>query len=188
MNTRDMALTSLFAALLTVSAQVAIPIGPVPIILQILFVLLAGLVLGRKLGPASVAVWVLLGVFGLPVFAQGKAGAAVLIGPTGGYIFGYFVCTYIVGYVAEHFELTYKNVAIAMFAGLAVIYGFGLIGFMLSFQYVLHKAMTLDKAINLAVLPFLPFDILKAAVAGYGGVRIRRALLKAGLIECKQLK
>lgn len=188
MHTRDMALTSLFVALLAVSAQVAIPIGPVPIILQILFVLLAGLVLGRKLGPISVAVWVLLGVFGFPVFAQGKAGAAVLIGPTGGYIFGYFVCTYIVGYVAENFELTYKNTAIAMLAGLAVIYGLGLAGFMLSFQYVLHKAMTLDKAINLAVLPFLPFDLLKAAMAVYGGVRIRRSLLKAGLIECKQMK
>lgn len=188
MNTRDMTLTSLFGALLAVSAQVAIPIGPVPITLQILFVLLAGLVLGRKLGPASIAVWVLLGVFGLPVFAQGKAGAAVLIGPTGGYIFGYFICTYIVGYAAEHFELTYKNIAIAMFAGLAVIYGLGLLGFMLSFQYVLQKAMTVDKALNLAVLPFLPFDVLKAAMAVYGGVRVRRALLKAGLITCKQLR
>ncbi len=188
MNTKDMALTSLFAALFAVSAQIAIPVGPVPVILQIFFVLLAGLVLGRKLGPASVAVWVLLGVFGLPVFAQGKAGAAVLIGPTGGYIFGYFACTYIVGYVAEHSELTYKNIMIAMLAGLAVIYGLGLIGFMLSFQYVLQKAMTIDKAINLAVLPFLPLDLLKAAAAAYSGVRIRRALLKAGLIECKQLK
>ena len=188
MNTRDMALTSLFAALLAGTAQLAIPVGPVPVAFQILFVLLAGVVLGPKLGPASIAVWVLLGVFGLPVFAQGKAGAAVLIGPTGGYIVGYFVCTYIVGYAAEHFELTYKNMGIAMFAGLAAIYGIGLLGFMLSFQYVLQKAMSLDKAISLAVVPFLPFDVLKAIMAVYGGVRVRRALLRAGLIECKQLK
>lgn len=188
MNTRDMALTSLFAALFAVSAQIAIPVGPVPVVLQIFFVLLAGLVLGRKLGPVSVVVWVLLGVFGLPVFAQGKAGAAVLIGPTGGYIFGYFACTYIVGYVAEHFELTYKGTMAAMFAGLAVIYGLGLAGFMLSFQYVLHKAMTVEKAVDLAVLPFLPFDLFKALAAAYVGVRLRRALLKSGLIVCKQLK
>lgn len=188
MNTRDMALTSLFAALLAGTAQLAIPVGPVPVAFQILFVLLAGVVLGRKLGPASIVVWVLLGVFGLPVFAQGKAGAAVLIGPTGGYIVGYFVCTYIVGYAAEHFELTYKNMGIAMFAGLATIYGIGLLGFMLSFQYVLHKAMPLDKAISLAVVPFLPFDVLKAMLAVYCGVRVRRALFKAGLLECKQLK
>lgn len=187
MNARAMTLVSLFAALLTVSAQVAIPLGPVPVVLQILFVLLAGMVLGRRLGPLSIAVWVLLGVFGLPVFAQGKAGAAVLIGPTGGYIIGYFFCTYIVGYAAEHFELTYKTIALAMFAGLGVIYVLGLAGFMLSFHYVLHKTVTLGQAVQLAVVPFLPLDVLKAAAAAYVGVRVRRALLKAGLIACKQL-
>ncbi len=186
MQTRSMALTSLFAALMAVSAQVSIPIGPVPITMQVMLVLLTGMVLGSRLAPASVAIWVLLGVFGLPVFAQGKAGAAVLIGPTGGYIFGYFVCTYIVGYIAEHFELSYKYTALAMLAGLAVIYGVGLAGFMLSFQYVLHKAITLEKALNLAVLPFLPLDLVKAAAAVYIGVRVRRALLKAGLVESRQ--
>ena len=186
MQPKSMALTSLFAASLVVSAQVSIPLGPVPITLQIMFVLLAGSVLGSRLGPASVAVWVLLGVFGLPVFAQGKAGAAVLIGPTGGYILGYFICTYIVGYVAEHFAVTYKYTAMAMLIGLAFIYGAGLAGFMLSFQYVLHKAMTLERALNLAVWPFLPLDIVKTAVAVYIGVRVRRALLKAGLLELRR--
>lgn len=186
MNTRDMALTSLFAALHAVSAQVAIPLGPVPIVMQIFFVLLAGMVLGRRLGPVSIAVWVLLGVFGLPVFAQGKAGAAVLIGPTGGYIFGYFLCTYIVGYVAEHCELIYKTISIGMIAGLTVIYGLGLAGFMLSFHYVLHKALTLEEALNLAVWPFLPLDLLKMIAAVYTGVHVRRALVKAGLIAAKQ--
>ncbi|WP_371376645.1 biotin transporter BioY [Sporomusa aerivorans] len=187
MQTKNMALTSLFAAILAVSAQVSIPIGPVPITLQVMFVLLAGIVLGSRLGPASVAVWVLLGVFGLPVFAQGKAGAAVLIGPTGGYILGYFICTYIVGYVAEHFEVSYKNTTLAMLAGLAVIYGVGLAGFMLSFQYVLHKAMTVDRALQLAVWPFLPMDIVKAAAAVYTGVKVRRALIKARLMTVKRL-
>lgn len=186
MQIRSMALTSLFAALLAVSSQISIPIGPVPVVMQVMMVLLAGMVLGSRLGPASVAVWVLLGVFGLPVFAQGKAGAAVLIGPTGGYIVGYFFCAYIVGYVAEHFELTYKYTALSMLAGLAVIYGAGLAGFMLSFQYVLHKAMTLDRALNLAVLPFLPFDLIKTAAAVYVGVRVRRALLKTGLLGSRQ--
>lgn len=183
MQIRSITITSLFVALLAISSQVAIPIGPVPIVMQVMVVLLTGMVLGSRLGPVSVAVWVLLGVFGLPVFAQGKAGAAVLIGPTGGYIFGYFVCTYIIGYVAEHFELTYTHTALAMLAGLAIIYGSGLVGFMLSFQFVLHKAMTLEQALNLAVLPFLPLDLIKTVAAVYVGVRVRRALLKAGLIE-----
>ncbi|MDF2568606.1 MAG: bioY [Sporomusa sp.] len=187
MNTKNMALTSLFASLLAVSSQVSIPLGPVPITMQVMLVLLAGMILGKRLGPASIAVWVLLGVFGLPVFAQGKAGAAVLIGPTGGYIFGYIACAYIVGYVAEHFELNYKYTAIGMLAGLALIYSIGLAGFMLSFQFVLQKAMPLEKALNLAVWPFLPLDLAKTVAAVYVGVRVRRALLKAGLVSSKQI-
>lgn len=186
MQARSMVMTSLFAALLAVSSQISIPIGPVPITMQVLLVLLLGMVLGSRLGPASLAVWVLLGIFGLPVFAQSKAGAAVLIGPTGGYIFGYFICAYIVGYVAEHFELTYKNTAVAMFFGLVVIYVIGLGGFMLSFEYVLNKPMTLERALQLSVLPFLPLDIMKAIAAVYLGVRVRRSLIKAGLLTSEQ--
>ncbi|BBB91301.1 MAG TPA: biotin transporter BioY [Methylomusa anaerophila] len=185
MNVRGMVLTGLFAALLAVSSQVSIPIGPVPITLQVMFVLLAGMVLGSRLGFASVVVWVMLGVFGLPVFAQGKAGAAVLIGPTGGYIFGYMVCAYFVGYIAENYEPTYKRIMPAMLAGLGLIYAMGLLGFMLSFEFVLNKAMTIDKALSLAVLPFLPLDLLKTVAAAYIGVRLRRALTRAGLIMAR---
>lgn len=77
---------SLFAALTAAGAYLSIPIGPVPIVLQNLFILLSGLLLGSRWGPASVAVYLLAGACGLPVFAGGMGGIGRLVGPTGGYL------------------------------------------------------------------------------------------------------
>lgn len=181
MPLRSMIITSLFAALLAVSSQISILIGPVPHTLQIMFVLLAGLILGSRWGLTSVAVWILLGVFGLPVFAQGKAGASVLVGPTGGFLLGFALCAYLTGWLTERRDLTYKRVLFIMFIGLVVIYAVGLVGFMASFGYFLHKPMSWNEAFSLSVAPFLPFDAIKTLIAAYLGTKIHRALIKAGL-------
>ncbi|HWR40937.1 MAG TPA: biotin transporter BioY [Patescibacteria group bacterium] len=183
MTPRNMMLVGLFTAMIAIGSQIAVPIGPVPITLHVVAVMLAGAVLGSRLAFGSVALWALLGTVGLPVFAQGKAGAAVLIGPTGGYIFGFMLCAYLVGLAAERLALGYGKMTGVMLAGLMVIYTLGLLGFMLSFQYVLQKPMTLEKALQLAVWPFLPLDVIKTIVAAYLGVRVRRALRQAGLIH-----
>ncbi|SDF17351.1 biotin transporter BioY [Sporolituus thermophilus] len=183
MPIRNMVLTGLFAALLAVGSQVSIPLGPVPHTLQVFFVMLAGVILGSRWAPASVAVWILLGCFGLPVFAQGKAGVAVLAGPTGGFLVGFMVCAYLVGLLTERTQLSVWRAAGAMLAGLVTAYALGLMGFMASFKYFLHKPMTWDKAISLAVLPFIPFDVIKSVMAAYIGVKVRRALLRAGYID-----
>ncbi|RLC01276.1 MAG: biotin transporter BioY, partial [Deltaproteobacteria bacterium] len=79
---------SLFAALIAAGAYISVPIGPVPIVLQNLFVFLAGLLLGSKWGLACVGVYLLAGACGLPVFAGGTGGIARFAGPTGGYLLG----------------------------------------------------------------------------------------------------
>jgi biotin transport system substrate-specific component len=175
-----MALTGLFAGLLAVSSQISIPIGPVPHTLQIFFVLLAGLLLGSRWGLASVGVWIALGVFGLPVFAQGKAGAAVLLGPTGGFLAGFMFCAYLVGKVTENAKHGYLRTVAIMLSGLLFVYIIGLAGFLLSFQFFLQKPMTLEKAAMIAVVPFFPFDIVKTMMAAYIGNRVKRALERAG--------
>ena len=180
MSIRNMTLAGLFASLLAVSSQISIPLGPVPHTLQLLFVLLAGLLLGGRWGIASVGVWIALGVFGLPVFAQGKAGIAVLAGPTGGFLLGFALCAYVVGKSTEVSDYGFVRTLAIMLAGLAIVYVVGLIGFMLSFQYFLHKPMTLEKAAAIAVVPFLPFDIVKTAMAAYLGIKVKRALERAG--------
>ena len=90
-----------FACLTALGALVQIPIGPVPITLQVLFVLLSGLVLGSRLGALSQMEYLTIGLAGAPVFAQGKSGLIALLGPTGGYLVGFVVAAYLAGLVAE---------------------------------------------------------------------------------------
>lgn len=183
MSTRNMILAGLFAALLALSSQVSIPIGPVPHTLQIFFVLLAGIVLGSRMGAISVAVWVMLGAFGLPVFAQGKAGVAVLVGPTGGFLAGFIMAAFIVGWLTENSKLTSGRAAIYMLTGLVVAYIIGVVGFIVSFKYFLSKPMTLKTAVSVAVAPFLPFDVIKTLMAAYIGTKVRQALIRSGLVR-----
>ena len=86
---RGLVYASMFGALTAIGAFLSIPLYPVPVTLQDLFMTLAGLLLGARLGSLSQIVYVLLGVVGLPVFAGGKAGLGVLLGPTGGYLLGF---------------------------------------------------------------------------------------------------
>jgi biotin transport system substrate-specific component len=184
---RNMILAGLFASLLAISSQVSLmlPLSPVPHTLQVLFVLLAGVVLGARWGATSVVVWVLLGVFGLPVFAQGKAGAVHLLSPTGGFLVGFILCAFLVGWLTERTETILPKTALIMYGGLAIIYTVGLVGFMASFAFFLHKPMTWEQASLLAVLPFLPYDIVKTFIAAYIGVRVKKALIRAGYIASR---
>ncbi len=101
---------SLLAALMAVGAYIAVPIGPVPIVLQNLFILLAGLLLGSKWGLASVAVYLLAGALGLPVFSGGTGGIARFAGPTGGYLLAYLPAVYLIGFISERKELPFRIV------------------------------------------------------------------------------
>lgn len=92
---------ALFASLMAAGAAIAIPIGPVPIVLQNLFVLLAGLLLGGKWGAASVGIYLLAGALGMPVFSGGTGGIGRFAGPTGGYLIGFLPAVYIVGKTVE---------------------------------------------------------------------------------------
>ena len=80
---------ALFAALTAVGAYMALPIGPVPVVMQNLFVFLAGLILGGRWGLASVGIYLLAGAVGMPVFAGGTGGVGRFFGPTGGYLIGW---------------------------------------------------------------------------------------------------
>lgn len=186
MRTRDIVLAAMFAAMIAISANIAIPIGAVPVTMQLAVILLIGIILGSRLGIISVLIWVMLGVFGLPVFAGGKAGAIVLLGPTGGFIVGYLACVYIIGYVAENSGGGYKPLLFGALAGQIVMYALGLLGFMLSFEYFLMKPMSLDRAVALAITPFAVKDFIQTFIIVYLGVRVRRSLLKAGYIAVKK--
>src|SRR4030067_426903 len=101
---RWIVLSSLMAALMAVGAYIHVPIGPVPIVLTNLFVLLSGLLLGSRWGLASAAIYLLVGAIGMPVFYGGKGGLAHILGPTGGYLFGFLLCACVAGFYSERFS------------------------------------------------------------------------------------
>ena len=183
MSLRKKMLVSLFAALLCVSSYVVIPIGPVPVTMQVLFVLLAGAILGAEMGALSVVIWIMLGAFGLPVFAGGKAGPMVLFGPTGGYLLGFVICAWTVGMLTRNNAASKLRTGAAMLLGLSIAYAVGLAGFMASFAYFLHKPMTIQQALTIAVFPFVPFDLVKVALGAWLAPTLISALSRAGFVE-----
>ncbi len=150
---------SLLAALTAAGAYLSIPIGPVPIVLQSLFILLSGLLLGSRWGLASVAVYLLAGTCGLPVFSGGMGGIGRLVGPTGGYLIGFLPAVYLIGIISEKGEQRLIFDVIAMVVGSVVIYAVGV-----SWLKIL-TGMTLAKTLAVGMVPFIPGDVIKIAVA-----------------------
>ena len=162
-STRDLALAALFAALISVGSLVSVPMfGPVPLTLQVLFVLLAGLVLGARLGGLSVAAYLLVGLIA-PVYAQGASGPGALVGPAGGYLVGFVVAAYVVGALCDHWEpRTFWPLLGIALAGLPPIYAVG--ASWLAWQ--LHTT-TLGPILWGGVVQFVPGDVAKAGVAAF---------------------
>lgn len=164
---RMMVFASLFAALTAAGAYIHIPVpfSPVPITLQVFFVLLAGCILKSKWGSLSMIVYTLLGIAGLPVFAGGSSGIGVLLGPTGGYIFGFIMAAYIIGKFSERTEKSGRPALLVntlnMSAGILVIYLCGVL------QLMMVTKIGLGAAFTLGVIPFLPGEIIKTAAAAY---------------------
>ncbi|AZR74668.1 hypothetical protein BBF96_15585 [Anoxybacter fermentans] len=160
MKTKQIILTGLFAALTAVGAMITIPLpfSPVPITLQILFTLLAGIILGSRYGALSQLIYLFLGGIGLPVFAGGSGGFQALVGPTAGYLWGFVLAAFVVGLIAEH-RSSLKTDIFAMLIGIILIYLPGMMG--------LHwiAGLSFSKAFALGVLPFIPGDLTKVLLA-----------------------
>jgi len=156
----DAAAIALGSAFIALLAQVAIPLpfSPVPITGQTFAVLLVGALLGRARGGLSVLLYLLEGAAGLPVFAGGTAGLARLLGPTGGYLVGFVVAAAVVGFLAQRgWDRKVGSTALAMLVGNAFIYLFGL-------PWLAHFVGA-EKAVSLGLLPFIPGDLVKLALA-----------------------
>ncbi len=156
---RPLVYASLFAALTAVGAYLFIPIGPVPIVLQNMFVFLAGLLLGSRWGLASVAVYLLAGLCGLPVFAGGTGGIGRFFGPTGGFLLGYLPAVFLIGSIADRRSGRMLWDVVAMVLGSAALYACGVP------WLKVVTGMTLAKAAAVGMLPFLAGDALKIAAA-----------------------
>ena len=158
----QLTIAALMAAVMCVLGPVSVPIGPIPIAM-------ANLVVG-------LAAW-LLGAVGMPVFAGYGAGAAVLFGPTGGYLIGYLAMALVGGWAVERTGGRPVLSGLGLAAGVAVSYAFG------TAWFIVQMGCTLPYALGVCVVPFIPFDLAKVALASAAGSLLRRRLADAGLLH-----
>jgi biotin transport system substrate-specific component len=154
-------MAALFAALVAVGGLFALPFwGPVPFTLQVFFVLLAGVVLGPRLGAFAVALYLLLGLVA-PVYAQATSGLGVLLGPTGGYLFGFVVAAALAGWLAGRGGARLR-LLLATVVALVPIYALG--ATWLAWQLHIEDVRTV---LLEGVVPFVPLDLAKALAASF---------------------
>lgn len=173
--TTDLALVAVFAALIAACTLVpAIPVGiGVPITMQTFGVMLAGLVLGPRRGFLAVLLYVLVGLAGLPVFAQGGAGLANLLKPSAGYLLAFPLGALITGAIAVRTRnLQIRRPITLAFSGVVgcilVVHPLGILGLMVNAKLTLAKAFAVD-------LIYLPGDIAKVAVAAAVAAVVHKA-------------
>ena len=186
-NTRQLTLCGVMAAVMCVIAPISVPIGPIAVTGGTLTVYLTACLLGPWRGLAATAVYLLVGFVGLPVFSNYMGGAGRLLGPTGGYLVGYLPMMLLAGFAAEyafqHFGGQGKKgqtLALAIaFPGMAlataVLYAFG------TAWYCVQAGVDLQTALDFCVYPFIPFDLMKMILALLVGVPVRQRLERAGL-------
>lgn len=161
-----------FSILTVVSAQVAIPVKPVPFTLQTMIILLAGAFLGSKNGAYSQILYLLFGAAGFPVFSNGAFGAAHLFGPTGGYLLAFPIGAFLTGYFIEK-NKNYLTVVVSMFIGeLSIIF----LGMLYLNAFYLNN---FDQAIKVGAALFSLWMVIKvfAAAAIYFGISKKHSKL-----------
>lgn len=151
---------ALMTALIIVGAYISVPVpgSPVPIVLQNLFVILAGLLLGWKWGLASVGLYLFLGALGLPVFSAARGGLAHILGPTGGYLIGFLPAVMISGAISER-RRSFLVLLLGGVLGAASVYVLGVPWLMAS------TSLSLPAALAAGLIPFVVADLVKTVVA-----------------------
>ncbi len=172
MKVKDMTLTAVMAALVCIAGPLTIPAGPIPLSLATFAVYLSGAVLGKKRGTLAVALYLLIGIIGVPVFSGFSGGFQKLAGVTGGYLVGYLPCAFLSGLGAERAEEESRIwiLPAKMAAGTAVLYTIGTAWFMI------QSGNALGTALSLCVVPFLPGDTVKIAAAVMLTVPVRKVV------------
>lgn len=164
---REVAAVLLFGALTALSAQIQIPTQPVPITGTVFMVLLAGALLGPRLGLLSQLTYLAFGIAGAPVFAGGKFGLLTMLGPTGGYLVAFPLAAFLAGMIAVRSRsqlgltvgLVVSSLALLLVGGAGV----ALWGAAIGTHRGLGEAVTYGFTVG--VLPFVPLDVLKAVAA-----------------------
>ena len=178
-STKELSLVAMFASLTGLGAFISFPLGPVPITLQSLFVILSGIILGAKLGALSQIVYVSLGLVGIPIFAGFTGGLQTIMKPSFGFIIGFIFASFIVGKISNSKKgPSTKRIFLASLAGTMTIYFFGLPYMYYILNIYMGQAFTFMQVFKLGCLIFLPGDLVKLLIASLFGVKLLKILKK----------
>lgn len=171
-KTKNLIMCALFSALIAVGAFIKIPVPVVPFTLQLLFTMMAGLLLGGKLGAVSVGVYIFMGLLGLPVFAEG-GGLAYVLKPSFGYIIGFAVASYVTGVIAHQVPNPgYARLLAANFIGLGIVYLFGMVYYYFMSNFYLGNPIGLWPLFLYCFLLAVPGDIILCILGAILGKRL----------------
>lgn len=173
MKTLDIVYIGLFSAIIAVCSWISIPLS-VPITLQTFGVCCAVGLLGLKRGTLSVLVYIILGLIGVPVFAEFTSGVGILAGTTGGYIIGFVFTALIVGIMTKFFGDKLWVYIVSMVIGIAVCYAFGTVWFIMIYNNGNADAVSLGTVLGWCVTPFIIPDIVKIALASVICTRVKK--------------
>jgi biotin transport system substrate-specific component len=179
MKTKDLVLIALFAALMCVSVFFSIPTPSMPVTLQTMMVFITGLVLGGKRGAAAMALYMLIGLAGLPVFSNMQGGLGFVLRPSFGFIIGFIAAAYLIGKLSSQSE-SYIRTTIACICGMLTIYAFGLPYMYFIFNRVLGAEHDITWVVLNGMLIYLPGEAGKIAAAVIIGVPLKKHLRNMG--------
>lgn len=172
-STQDMVLGGVFTTLIAVGAFIKVPVPVVPFTLQFLFTMLAGLLLGGKKGAMSVGVYILLGLVGLPIFAEG-GGFWYLLKPSFGYLLGFMLAAYVTGRMVERKRRLSTGWVMAVnFLGLFIVYAAGMIYYYVICNYVIDTPIALGPLFLYCFVLAVPGDICLCILAAILTVRVK---------------
>jgi biotin transport system substrate-specific component len=172
MKIKEMTYVALFAAIMGVLGlipPIMLSFTPVPITLQTLGVLLAGGILGARLGAMSLTVFLLIVAAGMPLLSGGRGGIGVFVGPSAGYLFSYPIAAFVIGYLINRFQsVKLRNILLVnLTVGIFLLYIFG----------VPVQAFVMDIPVIEAAklcLVYIPGDVIKATLASYVVYRLKK--------------
>ncbi len=178
LRTLELVTIALMAAILCILAPISLPLSftPIQLTLGLFAVLLVGIMLGSTRGVICVLIYILLGAVGAPVFSGYIGGIQKLLGPSGGYIWGYLPLVWITGFAVEHFSNRWYATLVGALIGTLACYSLGTVWLAWEMQ------LTPMAALWAGVIPFVPFDCAKILMAVVAATPIRSRLLQQNLL------
>lgn len=179
LSARDLVLTGLSIALITVGAYARITLFVVPFTLQLAFVMLVALAFGHKIGFLSTSLYTVMGLLGIPIFSKG-GGLGYIASPNFGYILGFVACAFVIGYFAGPNKLSGKKSSflfktfLVTLLGLLIVYAFGVSYWFLLEKIMIQSGASLFEIAYKGAVFFLPKDLFLCLIVSMVGPRLQR--------------